>query len=180
MATLVSGLVPSLRAGGVSRHGLGGRLSAMGRGAGSSSTIRQMSSESKLQWSGATCCPSAGMVHSSRRIAVVSPLSQWPSRRYNATSVPPKPAERTPTATATAKPTVAPTKTAPPEQTSPAPSTSILSRLTALTSLKGAKTTGETGYSSVAKLVELAKPEQKQLAMAVGLVCPLSFLLAPN
>jgi hypothetical protein len=45
-----------------------------------------------------------------------------------------------------------------------------LSRFTGLISLKGSQTTGETGYSSVAKLVELAKPEKKQLAMAVGLV----------
>lgn len=47
---------------------------------------------------------------------------------------------------------------------------SLISRLTASMSLKGSATTGETGHSSVAKLVELAKPESRQLAIAVGLV----------
>jgi hypothetical protein len=86
------------------------------------------------------------------------------TRRHNSSDVPSKSTEKA-TATIT---------TSPPqelEKTSPAPSNSILSRLSGLISLKGAQTTGETGYSSVAKLVELAKPEKKQLAMAVGLVC---------
>jgi hypothetical protein len=85
------------------------------------------------------------------------------TRRHNSSSVHSK---------STAKSTIT-TTTTPSQQlekTSPAPSKSILSRLSNLISLKGAQTTGETGYSSVAKLVELAKPEKKQLAMAVGLV----------
>ena len=85
------------------------------------------------------------------------------TRRHNSSNVPSKSTEKS-TATTTTRPSEEPQKT------SPAPSTSILSRLSGLISLKGAQTTGETGYSSVAKLVELAKPEKRQLAMAVGLV----------
>jgi len=85
------------------------------------------------------------------------------TRRHNSSNVPSKSTEKS-TATTTTRPSEELQKT------SPAPSTSILSRLSGLISLKGAQTTGETGYSSVAKLVELAKPEKKQLAMAVGLV----------
>jgi hypothetical protein len=85
------------------------------------------------------------------------------TRRHNSSNVPSKSTEK---ATATATPS--PSQEL--EKTSPAPSNSILSRLSGLISLKGAQTTGETGYSSVAKLVDLAKPEKKQLAMAVGLV----------
>jgi hypothetical protein len=85
------------------------------------------------------------------------------TRRHNSSNVPSK---------STDKSTVTTTASSPQEleKKSPAPSNSILSRLSGLISLKGAQTTGETGYSSVAKLVELAKPEKKQLAMAVGLV----------
>jgi len=86
------------------------------------------------------------------------------TRRHNSSNVPSKSTDKSP-ATATTSPSQELGKT------SPAPSKSILSRLSGLISLKGAQTTGETGYSSVAKLVELAKPEKKQLAMAVGLVC---------
>lgn len=83
--------------------------------------------------------------------------------RHNSSNVPSKSTEKV----------LATTTTLPSQElqaTSPAASKSILSRLSGLISLKGAQTTGETGYSSVAKLVELAKPEKKQLAMAVGLV----------
>jgi len=86
------------------------------------------------------------------------------TRRLNSSNVPSKSTDKS-TATTTTRPSEELQKT------SPAPSISILSRLSGLISLKGAQTTGETGYSSVAKLVELAKPEKKQLAMAVGLVC---------
>ena len=92
----------------------------------------------------------------------ISPLIS--TRRHNSSNVPSKSTEK-----ATATTTTSPSHEL--EKTSPAPSKSILSRLSNLISLKGAQTTGETGYSSVAKLVELAKPEKKQLAMAVGLVC---------
>jgi hypothetical protein len=85
------------------------------------------------------------------------------TRRHNSSNVPSKS-----TAKSTDTTTTSPSQQL--EKTSPAPSKSILSRLSNLISLKGAQTTGETGYSSVAKLVELAKPEKKQLAMAVGLV----------
>jgi hypothetical protein len=92
----------------------------------------------------------------------ISPLIS--TRRHNSSNIPSKSTEK-----ATATTTTSPSQKL--EKTSPAPSNSILSRLSGLISLKGAQTTGETGYSSVAKLVELAKPEKKQLAMAVGLVC---------
>jgi hypothetical protein len=92
----------------------------------------------------------------------ISPLIS--TRRHTSSNVPSKSTEKS-TATTTTPPSQEL------EKTSPAPSNSILSRLSGLISLKGAQTTGETGYSSVAKLVELAKPEKKQLAMAVGLVC---------
>jgi hypothetical protein len=85
------------------------------------------------------------------------------TRRHNSSNIPSKSTDKS-TATTTAS------SSQEPEKPSPAPSKSILSRLSKLISLKGAQTTGETGYSSVAKLVELAKPEKKQLAMAVGLV----------
>jgi hypothetical protein len=91
----------------------------------------------------------------------ISPLIS--TRRHNSSNVPSKSTEK-----ATATTTTSPSQEL--EKTSAAPSNSILSRLSGLISLKGAQTTGETGYSSVAKLVELAKPEKKQLAMAVGLV----------
>lgn len=96
-----------------------------------------------------------------------SPLRISPSfltRRHNSSNVPSKSTEKS-----TATKTTASSQEL--EKASPAPPKSILSRLSNLISLKGAQTTGETGYSSVAKLVELAKPEKKQLAMAVGLVC---------
>lgn len=96
-----------------------------------------------------------------------SSLSQHATlnRRHNSSNVPSK-------ATQIEKPTTSTSTTPsdPSQTTSPAPSTSLLSRFTGLISLKGSQTSGETGYSSVAKLVELAKPEKKQLAMAVGLV----------
>lgn len=93
-----------------------------------------------------------------QRIELVPRCPAFTSQRHNSSNVPSRPDEKRSTLPD-------------PSQTpSPAPSTSLISRLTALTSLKGAPTTGETGCSSVAKLVELAKPERKQLAMAVGLV----------
>ena len=73
----------------------------------------------------------------------ISPLIS--TRRHNSSNVPSKSTEK---ATATATPS--PSQEL--EKTSPAPSNSILSRLSGLISLKGAQTTGETGYSSVAKL----------------------------
>jgi hypothetical protein len=98
----------------------------------------------------------------SRSSSRISPLVS--TRRHNSSNVPSKSTDK-PTATTTTPPSQEL------EKTSPAPSNSILSRLSGLISLKGAQTTGETGYSSVTKLVDLAKPEKKQLAMAVGLVC---------
>jgi len=94
-----------------------------------------------------------------------SSLSQHATlnRRHNSSNVPSK-------ATQIEKPTTSTTPSDLSQTASPAPSTSLLSRFTGLISLKGSQTSGETGYSSVAKLVELAKPEKKQLAMAVGLV----------
>jgi hypothetical protein len=89
--------------------------------------------------------------------------SSFLTRRHNSSDVPSKSTDKH-----TATTTTSPSQEL--EKTSSAPSNSILSRLSGLISLKGAQTTGETGYSSVAKLVELAKPEKKQLAMAVGLV----------
>jgi hypothetical protein len=94
-------------------------------------------------------------------------LPPFLNRRYNSSNTPSKPVqtEKPTTTTTLSDPSQTASQTA-----STAPSTSLLSRFTSLISLKGSQTTGETGYSSVAKLVELAKPEKKQLAMAVGLV----------
>ena len=89
--------------------------------------------------------------------------SSFLTRRHNSSTIPSKSTEKSAATTTTST-------TEELQTTSPAPSKSTLSRLSGLISLKGAQTTGETGYSSVAKLVELAKPEKKQLAMAVGLV----------
>ena len=85
------------------------------------------------------------------------------SRRHNSSNVPSRSSEK-PTTTTTA------TGSGKSLTTSSKTPKSILSRLSGLISLKGTQTTGETGYSSVTKLVELAKPEKRQLAMAVGLV----------
>ena len=86
--------------------------------------------------------------------------------RYNSSSAPSKSDQKPLTASDPSQTSI----------TTPAPAASkpksIIARLTALTSLKGATTSGETGHSSVAKLVELAKPESRQLAIAVGLVSP--------
>jgi hypothetical protein len=95
-----------------------------------------------------------------RSIRIIPSLS---TRRHNSSNIPSKSTQNL-TATTTSKPSEEL------QTTSQSPPKSILSRLSGLISLKGTQTTGETGYSSVAKLVELAKPEKKQLAMAVGLV----------
>ena len=85
------------------------------------------------------------------------------SRRHNSSNTPSRSTEKATTTTSTTTPGQL-------QEASTTPPKSILSRLSGLISLEGAQTTGETGHSSVAKLVELAKPEKKQLAMAVGLV----------
>ena len=99
------------------------------------------------------------------RIAISS-ISQTGLRiRYNSSNTPSN-AERKPLAQSDPSHVVSNGSTA----VEPSKPKSLIARLTASMSLKGAATTGETGHSSVAKLVELAKPESRQLAIAVGLV----------
>jgi hypothetical protein len=155
------GLGPSIRAAGLTRRAIGGPVQAIGRRPLSTTGISSGEIYSRLVPSSFRNCRIEH--HPQCRLSLSCSTLGLSSRRHNSSSVPskssklPEPAAKTP-----ASPIA-----------SSSPSTSIWSRLTALTSLKGSQTTGETGYSSVAKLVELAKPEKKQLAMAVGLVRPL-------
>lgn len=79
------------------------------------------------------------------------------------------------TTTLSKPPPTQPTST---PQASSAPSTSLLSRFTSIVSLtpieNNPKSEAGHGSSSVAKLVQLAKPEVRQLSIAVGLVRPIS------
>lgn len=77
-----------------------------------------------------------------------------------------------------AQPELAEVDTTTPELSAKRPS--LISRLTSKVSLQSAKGTSsengesETGASSVRKLVSLARPESRHLAIAVGLVSPVN------
>jgi hypothetical protein len=139
----------------------GGRIQAIGRRQLTTRAPAVSTSHSSGRYRTTEISANVGLLPSTRHSLRISQYSH--TRRHNSSNAPSKSTEK-----------VSATTTTYPMQelqaTSPAPSKSILSRLSGLISLKGAQTTGETGYSSVAKLVELAKPEKKQLAMAVGLV----------
>lgn len=88
-----------------------------------------------------------------------------PQIRFDSTT---SPSTSLPSIKSSIPPTITP-------EASAAPTTSLLARITSTLSLTPVETPGQRheaghGSSSVAKLVELAKPEGRQLSYAVGLV----------
>lgn len=165
METLRIGLGSSSLRQSFGQSGLGGRVLAIGR---RHLTIPPPRPTRSFKSPSVLDTHNGRLYHSHRPlIRYRSSLSQYATlnRRHNSSNVPSKPTQIEKPTTSTSTTPSDPSQTA-----SPAPSTSLLSRFTGLVSLRGSQTSGETGYSSVAKLVELAKPEKKQLAMAVGLV----------